>query len=272
MTRWSLLLLTAIVALVGAFALISPAASSHQIETKQKPRTEKAKAPLRLPILRAEARSMWKVERSELRDYLTKSRHTLTFWRQRGLWLRATRTAKCAQVPWQRSCTIARANYKLHRLREQIALRRLQWELPNTNDWMTAVRIVQAPYPGTSGFLTRTSDDEGSRGPWVWYSGSCGDPPCLWRGFHIGGSPDVVGGWVQYRYSTFIGHWHAVVKDLAQRGYLLPDLGWARPYVVSGIGIGYGPWLSPLGQALAAGWACYHDKTGNHWGASGNYC
>lgn len=248
MTRWTLLLLTAILALVGAVLLISPAASQ---DTQPRPKPKKSREPLRLPNLTNEARAMWEVERSELHSRLTKSRHTLTFWRQRGLWLRATRTEKCFQVPWQRSCTIARANYKLHLMREKIAVYRLKHELPNTNDWVTAVRIVQRVYPGTDDWMLAISDREGGRGAWVWYGGR------HWTGHHIGNDflgADTVGGWMQFRWSTFAPYWRGAIKDLRARGYIIPDFG-----------DGYGPWLAPLGQALTAGYMRYYGKDGCHW-------
>jgi hypothetical protein len=134
--------------------------------------------------------------------------------------------------------------------------------LPATNDWRNAVRITQRVYPGTADWMLSISKREGGYGPWVWYGGR------HWNGYHIGNDylgADTVGGWLQYRYSTFIGHWHAAVKDLKRRGFVIPDLGWARPKVKYGVGTGYGPWLSPLGQALAAGCAKYYGREGCHW-------
>jgi hypothetical protein len=140
--------------------------------------------------------------------------------------------------------------------------------LPNTNDWTVALRIAQRPYPGTFERGMQIADHEGSRGEWRWWGGSCSDPPCLWRGYHIGDDPwgdDTVGGNAQFRYSTFIVYWPQVVRDLNRRGFIYPDLGWARPYVVAGASTGYGPWLSPLGQALTLSYMHYYGKQGSHW-------
>lgn len=140
--------------------------------------------------------------------------------------------------------------------------------LPLTNDWVTAVRIAQRPYPGTEARALAISRHEGGSGPWVWYSGMCSNPPCLWTGRHLGNDPfgdDAVGGPEQFRYSTFIVYWPSVLADLKRRGFIVPDLGWARPYVVAGASTGYGPWLSPLGQALTVTYMHYYGKQGHHW-------
>jgi len=248
---------------VAAFISVHTAIADNQpqsIEAKhEKPQKQR---PLQLPDINAEVRGLQNVERDDLHARVRLSQSSLRFWGHRGKWLRATRHAKCYEVAWQRSCTLARANYHLQRALLKAALRRLKYELPITNDWVTAVRIAQRVYPGTAARLLVISDQEGGRGSWVWFGGR------PWQGHHIGNDylgADTVGGWLQYRYSTFIGHWHAAVKDLKQRGYIIPDLGWARPRVRFGVGTGYGPWLSPLGQTLAAGWAHYYGKQACHW-------
>ena len=147
----------------------------------------------------------------------------------------------------------------------QVAEKRLKWELPLTNDWQTAVRIVQRIYPGTDGWMLSISRREGGYGVPVWYGGR------TWAegGFvHIGDDflgADTVFGAMQFRYSTFYPYWVQAQEDLQRRGYIIPDLGWARPYVVAGVGTGYGPWLSPLGQALTAGYMRYYGKDACHW-------
>lgn len=134
--------------------------------------------------------------------------------------------------------------------------------LPLTNDWQTAVRIAQRPYPGTAERALAISRHEGGSGKWVWWGGR------PWTGRHIGDDPwgdDTVGGWEQFRYSTFIVYWPSVVADLKRRGFIVPDLGWARPTVKAGASTGYGPWLSPLGQALTVAYMHYYGKQGRHW-------
>lgn len=159
-------------------------------------------------------------------------------------------------MPWQRSCTVARASYRLHRALGEVATRRLMSELPPTNDWRTAVRIVQRIYPGTESWMLSISDREGGWGPWVWYGGRG------WNGYHVGDDflgADTVGGWMQFRFSTFAPYYRGMVKDLRARGITLPvfpDRG--GPAI-------YQPWLDPLGQALTAGYMRYYGKDGCHW-------
>ena len=231
--------------------------------------TKRAALPkLVLPNITALVKREWKVDRETLSSQQRKSAGVLAFFEGKGKWLRATRHEKCWQVPWQRSCTVARATYRLHTALGRVATRRLMFELPLTNDWNTAVNISQRVYPGTAGRLDQIADHEGGRGAWVWYSGMCSSPPCYWTGHHLGNDPygdDAVGGNLQFRYSTFIIYYPQMLRDLRRRGYLLPDLGWARPYVVAGASTGYGPWLSPLGQALTAAYMHYYGKQGSHW-------
>ena len=126
--------------------------------------------------------------------------------------------------------------------------------LPNPNDWVTAVRVVQRVYPGTEGWLLSCSSAEGGHGAWVWYGGRS------WQGYHIGydSTGDTVGGWLQFRYSTFAPYWRHAQTDVRQRGFSAPELGGGR----------YDAWLAPLGQALTGGYMRFHGKDGYHWSAS----
>jgi hypothetical protein len=128
--------------------------------------------------------------------------------------------------------------------------------IPATNDWVTAVRIVQKIYPGTSDWMLYISKREGGYGPWVWYGGR------HWSGYHIGNDflgADTVGGWMQFRYSTFAPYWRQAQEDLRRRGFILPDIpNYGGPAQ-------YQAWLWPLGQALTAGYMRYTGKDGCHW-------
>lgn len=211
-----------------------------------------------LPNIPALVKREWKVDRKTLSAQQHKSAAVLAFFDGKGKWLRATRHEKCWQVPWQRSCTMARATYRLHTALGRVATRRLMFELPLTHDWQTAVRIAQRAYPGTQDWMLSISDREGGWGTWVWYGGR------PWSGYHIGNDflgADTVGGWMQFRYSTFAPYWRAAQADLKRRGYLIPELGMppeGGPTMYSG-------WLSPLGQALTAGYMRYYGKDGCHW-------
>jgi hypothetical protein len=255
---------------LGATKKDPPTRIEVQQVTKAKGSAKKAEVirPLVLPNIHAVVKQMWKVDRKTLAVQQKKSATVLAFFDGKGRWLRAPRHKKCWEVPWQRSCTVARAAYRLHEQIGRVTTMRLMHELPLTNDWLTAVRLVQRVYPGTADWMLAISDREGGWGPWVWYSGMCSNPPCLWTGHHLGADPfgdDAVGGPMQFRYSTFAPYWRAATQDVKARGFMLPDLGWARPRVEYGASTGYGPWLSPLGQAITAGYMRYHHRDGCHW-------
>ncbi len=221
--------------------------------------------PLVLPNVAALTKAMWKTDRKTLSQQLRTSSSVIHFWHGRGNWIRAPRHDKCAEVPWHRSCTVARASLRLHSSLARVAETRLTRELPLTNDWQTAVRLVQRIYPGTASWMLDISDREGGWGPWVWYSGACSDPPCLWHGYHVGGDnvtgDDTVGGWLQFRYSTFAPYWRRAEADLKRRGIIVPDF----QMPPEGGPTQYAAWLSPLGQALTAGYMRYTHQDGCHW-------
>lgn len=137
--------------------------------------------------------------------------------------------------------------------------------IPFTNDWVTAVNIAQRYFPGTKDRILFLSGREGGNGVWKWYSGSCGSPPCLWRGYHVGGDnvsgADTVGGWVQFRWSTFEPHWRTTKAYLEGRGYIIPEL----PMPPAGGPEKYAPWLNPLGQALTVAYMHWSGSAGCHW-------
>jgi hypothetical protein len=222
--------------------------------------------PLALPDIKGR---MWKLDRAE-REWLTpqlkKSKQVVAFFEKpENRWLTAPLKKKCWEVPWQRTCTAARAKLRLHHALAEIAEWRLEHELPLINDWLTAVRYVQKIYPGTERELRRLSDREGGWGRWIWYSGACSSSPCLWRGYHVGGDnvtgDDTVGGWMQFRYSTFAPYWRHTLADLKKRGYEVPRI----PMPPAGGDPQYAAWLSPLGQALTAGYMHWSGRAGCHW-------
>lgn len=214
--------------------------------------------PLVLPNVAALTKAMWKADRHTLSRQLRTSDNVIRFWHKRGSWIRAPRHEKCAEVPWHRSCRVARASLRLHENLAKVAETRLTRELPLTNDWRTAVRLVQRIYPGTEDWMLSISDREGGWGPWVWYGGS------RWRGYHVGNDflgADTVGGWMQFRYSTFAPYWRAAQADLKRRGIVVPFI----PMPPEGGPREYAAWLSPLGQALTAGYMRYTGRDGCHW-------
>jgi hypothetical protein len=233
------------------------------VETKQARKVAQVR-PIVLPNIAKLAQKMRHVDRSTLKKQLIASEKVVRFWTHRGKWIRATRHEKCWQVPWQRSCTVARASYKLHEKLASIAEDRLVHEIPLINDWQLAVSWVQRIYPGTESWMLDISDREGGWGPWVWYRGACSNPPCLWHGYHVGNDylgADTVGGWMQFRYSTFAPYWRGAQKDLRSRGFIIPDI----PMPPEGGDPEYAAWLSPIGQALTAAYMRATGRDGCHW-------
>ena len=95
-----------------------------------------------------------------LRKQQRKSATVVAFFKGDGKWLRATRHEKCAEVPWQRSCTIARASNRLHTELLRISTRRLVYEIPLTSNWTRAMRYAQRAFPGTYDWLEFISNRE----------------------------------------------------------------------------------------------------------------
>lgn len=210
-----------------------------------------------LPNFAARIQALQRADRSMLPSRVRKSSQVLAFFKARS-WMAAPRRAKCREVPWQRTCTLARAEIRLYVAMKKVAKRRLEHEIPLINDWRTAVIWVQRIYPGTESWMLYISDREGGWGPWVWYGGR------RWGGYHVGDDflgADTVGGWMQFRYSTFAPYWRGAQKNLRSRGYEVPFI----PMPAAGGNPKYAAWLSPLGQALTAGYMRYYGKDGCHW-------
>lgn len=110
------------------------------------------------------------------------------------------------------------------------ARQKLDRLLPLTNDWQTAVRVVQRTWPGTYAWLLSCSSAEGGHGQFVMnYQGS------------------GAGGWLQYMESTFNYHYSAAL-ELARREH--------KPLPPPGLG-----WTSPLAQAFAGGWGFHFNRS-----------
>jgi hypothetical protein len=219
--------------------------------------TVKYLPPLRLPNIPAELKKLSKAGRSAAVAQQAKSENVIEFWHNHR-WVLAPRHEKCWMVPWQRSCTVARASLRLHTALSQLSTHIVDHEIPLINDWRTAVRWVQRIYPGTEGWLLYISKREGGWGEWVWYGGR------PWTGYHIGNDflgADTVGGNLQFRYSTFAPYWRQTEANLRQRGYIVPDI----PMPPAGGDPKYAAWLSPLGQALTGAYMKYYGKEGCHW-------
>lgn len=197
-------------------------------------------SPLVLPDIQALSKQLWKADRSTLGKQYTSSMNVIRFWNNKGSWIRAPRQEKCWDVPWQRSCTVARASLRLHTALASIAETRLTREMPVTNDWRTAVRLAQRPFPGTESWLLYISHREGGYG-----------------GFVMNHQGSGAGGWMQFMASTFWAYAdNPSARDDAKRwmkrhGYIVDDSVWQ--------------WTNPMGQALTAGWMRYTHRDGCHW-------
>jgi len=140
--------------------------------------------------------------------------------------------------------------------REHRRAKRLRYlTLPETNDWVTAVKVVQRVYPGTESWLLSCSAAEGGHGEWVRYGGGSYYAGYEWT--------NEVGNWLQYRWQTFKGHYRHGIETLQHKGFRvqLPTPSDVRA------------WLSPLATAIAGGWARWSGNDDSHWSASsGNGC
>lgn len=116
--------------------------------------------------------------------------------------------------------------------------------LPDVRDWVGAVRAVQRVYPGSEAWLLRCSASEGGHGIFVYHGGGTTYP-----GY------DLPGGWMQYFESTFWGDFHAALSDARAHRFFVPASA--------------ASWHSPLGQALAGGWAYYHARPSGKWTGGG---
>lgn len=201
-------------------------------------------------------RFLLRAERPSVQRQLAASRKVVAFFENPArVWLRATRKEKCWEVPWQRTCTIARATHRLHLTLSLAAQQRLWRELPTPNDWVTSVRVIQRVFPGTESWLLSCSGAEGGHGRFVVYGGGAYYPGAEHdKTFH----GDMVGGPMQYMWGTFRGHYRHGLDSLRARGFevSLPASTDVRA------------WLSPTAQAIAAGWARWSGNDNSHWSAS----
>jgi hypothetical protein len=106
--------------------------------------------------------------------------------------------------------------------------------IPTTNDWQTAVRLVQRAYPGTADWLLYISHREGGHG-----------------GFVMNHQGSGAGGWMQFMASTFYAHNDSAYADLRRRGFIVSS--------------STNSWTHPLGQAITAGYMRFTGQDGCHW-------
>lgn len=165
---------------------------------------------------------------------LVHSTDVIRFFDNHG-WMVAKRHDKCREVPWQRTCTIARKLVRLHTEK----IKNNFFSIANTGNWTRAVRYTQKPYPGTDDWLFYISNRE------------CRACYTVDGGFvcNYGGSGAC--GPMQFMSGTFYGHMDNARADLAARGFIVPSEVW--------------DWHNALGQALVAGYMRYTHQDGCHW-------
>ena len=147
----------------------------------------------------------------------------------------AKKHPKCWNVPWHKSCTIAR---KLVRVHEQNI--RDNWlTIEDTGNWTRAVRYAQRPYPNTDDWLFFISNRE------------CRACYTVDGGFVCNYQGSGACGPMQFMSGTFYGHYDDAKADLANRGFIVPDEVW--------------DWHNALGQALTAAYMRYTHQDGCHW-------
>ena len=194
--------------------------------------------PPRLPNIAAMTKKAWKVDLTLLNKQQQKSATVVAFFNGQGKWLRATRHEKCWEVPWQRSCTIARASHRLHTELLRISTRRLIYEIPLTDNWTRAMRYAQRPFPGTYDWLAFISNRECR----ACYTTSAFI--CNYQGSGACGP-------MQFMAGTFYGHAGDAKAWLDSHGFITDPRTWT--------------WSSQLGQALTAAYMRYTGQDGCHW-------
>lgn len=151
--------------------------------------------------------------------------------------------------------SIAYIHWINHRwVKYRVRAKWLAFHLPQTNDWQTAVNIVQRVWPGTKKWLLSCSTGEGGHSYWKWNGGAP---------FASSAHGSGAGSWMQYLNTTFISHFNAAYQLARSRRLPLP-LRPARtlaPYSPSEVDRSRSQWTSPLAVAFAAGWARYIGNT-----------
>ena len=231
-----------IAALVAATALIpavlvaaTPASTNRTLPIKQRhteKRTVRQACPGVLQRIERHRQTTWQLQRQLNRNVTTPSSRPVRSC-QYGKWVEAQW--------WQRTVV----------LRRELARR----TLPVSNDWQTAVRIVQRAFPGTQSWLLSCSSAEGDHGAWVMYGGRPYYPGAEYARTWWG---PMVGGPLQYMWGTFKGHYRHGLESLRARGFIVDLPG---PDDVAA-------WRSMTGQAVAGGWARWSGSTASHWSAS----
>jgi hypothetical protein len=145
-------------------------------------------------------------------------------------------------------------------VKHRVRAKWLAFHLPQTNDWETAVRIVQRVWPGSSSWLLACSRGEGGHSIWVWNGGAP---------FASSSHGSGAGSWMQYMSGTFAGHFHSAWALAKARHLPLPPPASRTATGYENLTPSYpgavtpgSNWTSPLAVAFAAGWA--HNNIDYH--------
>lgn len=200
-------------------------------------------APLKLPNFQARTTSFLSAEKALIAPQMKKSEQVVRFFESRKHhWMLATRHAKCWGVPWQRACTAARANLRLHQALVKIGKQRI-WEfqrtIENTGNWTRAMQYAQRPFPGTLDWLSFISNRE------------CRACYTVDGGFVCNYQGSGACGPMQFMSGTFYGHADDARAWLDSHGYIVAPEVW--------------DWHNALGQALTAAFMRYTHIDGCHW-------
>lgn len=210
-------------------------------KAQQQPVARKAvPRPLILPNIGVELRKLQTADRTVAVRQRVLSGNVLRFWRNHR-WILAPRHEKCWQVPWQRSCTAARASLRLH----QALLTASQEKLDATDPIIARLNrgLSGTPMEG----LGRILRDEGRRmnvSPYFiaaaagtessfGFAGCGGNPRNVWGLAACDGrwSVPYFDSWeeaIRY-YAEFIAsHWPNATSPYHFYGYAACDSCWGR--------------------------------------------
>lgn len=175
------------------------------------------------------------------------ARRALTFYRLKWAQWRALRGAParygasnyaqpngCAHVKWATDRWADKARSSRLSYKEW---QKARWIVREQRTWLKAITHVQKVYPGTYDWLYSCSASEGAHGAWVPNRQGSG-----------------ASGWLQFMSGTFYSFIERAAADARARGWIIPREAF--------------DWYSPIGQALAGGWAITHGMR-HHWSGSG---
>ena len=215
------------------------AAVTQARQVRVTPRVVKLR-PLHLPNIARQLQNLKKADRTVVAKQVILSQRVLRFWKNHR-WLLAPRHEKCWQVPWQRSCTVARASQRLHAALTTAAEEKLDATDPiiqNLNRGLSGTpmeglgrvlrdegrRMNVSPY-----FIAAAAGTESSFGA----AGCSGNPRNVWGLAACDGrwSVPYFNSWEEaiHYYAEFIANrWPSATSPYHFYGYAACDACWGR--------------------------------------------